>query len=85
VRENTASELRKLGFKVLPSKANFILAGLDGLSGERLYDGLKARGVLVRYFDKDRLRGFVRITIGSECDMRKLITAVKSIIKEIQP
>ncbi|MDR3216615.1 MAG: histidinol-phosphate transaminase [Clostridiaceae bacterium] len=77
VREFTVEELKKLGFTVLPSKANFIFAGHADKDGKRLYEELKARGVLVRYFDKERLRGFVRITIGSKKDMKTLIQTVK--------
>jgi histidinol-phosphate aminotransferase len=65
VREAFSRELRALGFAVLPSGANFVFAAPPGMSGEDYYRALKARGVLVRYFDKPGLRDFVRITIGT--------------------
>ena len=64
-REYTTRELEKMGFTVLPSKTNFIFAKKSGMSGESIYQGLRERGVLVRYFDKDRIRDYNRITIGT--------------------
>ena len=47
--------------------------------GSYVYRELKERGVLVRFFDKDILRNFVRITIGTEKQMKALIAAVKEL------
>ena len=81
-RDFTAKELQKLGFTVIDSKANFIFAKYDVISGKDIYLGLKNKGVLVRYFDKPRIDEFVRITIGSKADCTALINAVKEVIKE---
>ncbi len=62
-RERTTAELRKLGFMVLDSVANFIFAKSDAISGADLYAGLKKKGVLVRYFGKEKIKDFVRITV----------------------
>ncbi len=78
----TQSELGKLDFEVLPSKANFLFARHKQLSGEKVYSSLKKKGVLVRYFDKDRLRDFVRISIGSRVQMEKLISEIKLLTEE---
>ena len=59
-RERLARELRALGFEVLPSCANFLFARREGTEGRAVYEGLRARGVLVRHFDKPRIGGFVR-------------------------
>ena len=49
-------ELENLGFTVLPSQANFVFARHDRLAGETVYRKLKEDGVLVRWFDADRIR-----------------------------
>ena len=81
-RAFTTEELKKIGFTVLDSKANFVFAKKDGLSGKTVYERLKEKGVLVRYFDKPRISDYVRITIGSKDDCTALIRAVKSVVKE---
>ena len=83
IRENrawTASALEALGFFVLPSAANFLFAKHPRLEGQALYQGLKARGILVRWFDGPRTRDFVRITVGSRPQMEALTDAVRDIL-----
>ena len=79
-REYTTSALRNFGFRVLDSKANFIFAESDRISGKELYEKLKARGILVRYFGSDRISNFVRITIGTKEQMEALLCAVSDIL-----
>ena len=81
-REFTTNELEKLGFRVLPSKANFVFAESDAVSGEELYLKLKEMGVLVRHFTSDRIKNFNRITIGTPEQMQILLTAIQSILEE---
>ena len=71
------TELEKVGFRVLPSSANFIFASHPKISGEALYQGLRQRGILVRHFTKARIKDFVRITIGTQAQMEALLDAVK--------
>lgn len=73
--------LRSFGFEVLPSHANFIFAKTPKMSGEELYNRLKDEGILVRYFSKERISDFVRITIGSKEQMEIFIETVRRIIK----
>lgn len=80
-RDYTTRELEKLGFSVLPSKTNFIFAKKPGLAGAALYQGLKERGVLVRYFDKDRIRDYNRITIGTREQMDILLEKVRELLQ----
>ena len=83
VRENrawTAEALEKRGFTVLPSSANFLFAGRGPISGGDLYRRLKENGVLVRWFDKDRIRDFCRITIGSKEQMEALIQQIDRLL-----
>ncbi len=83
IKENrayTERELRALGFRVLPSSANFVFAESDKIDGERLYLELKARGILVRHFTLERIKNFNRITVGTLDEMKALVAAVKEII-----
>ncbi len=79
IRQWTAEQLKSIGFCVLPSQTNFLFASNPEISGRELYEKLKARGVLVRYFSKPRISDFVRITIGTYEQMQKLINATKDI------
>jgi histidinol-phosphate aminotransferase len=81
-REYTVAELEKRGFSVLPSCANFIFATKEGKSGEELYKKLKARGVLVRHFTKDRIKDYLRITIGTKEQMDVLLAKLDEILEE---
>jgi len=76
-REWSVDALKNLGFQVLPSKANFIFARNPVISGADLYAGLRQRGILVRHFTKERIKDFVRITIGTQEQMERLVDAVK--------
>ncbi len=82
VRENRAwltEQLTALGVTVLPSLTNFVFVRWDKLSGGELYRALKARGILVRWFDTDRIRDYVRITIGSQTQMEALADTLKQL------
>ena len=81
-REWTVKELKALGFEVLDSSANFIFAKHKSISGAELYSELKRRGILVRYFDKDRLREYNRISIGSIEQMQAYVATIKQILEE---
>lgn len=79
-REFTTNELTKLGFDVIPSKANFIFAKCDKIGGEKLYLELKKRGILIRHFSNPKISEYNRITIGSPAEMQAFIFAVKIIL-----
>ena len=81
-REFTVSELKSLGFEILPSCANFIFAKSEKIGGNDLYLKLKEKGVLVRHFEKARIKDFNRITIGSIEEMQIFIQKVKEILGE---
>ena len=77
----TKKTLENLGFSVLDSKANFLFAKSDRVTGEELYKKLKARGVLVRHFNKPRIDPFNRITIGTMEQMEILIQNIQEILE----
>ena len=79
-REYVTENLKKLGFYLLDSKANFVFAKSDKISGRDLYLRLKEKGVLVRHFDKARISEFNRITIGSFEEMQIFILKLKEIL-----
>lgn len=83
VREYTAVNLMELGFKVLPSRANFLLASHKSIGGGELYARLKERGILVRHFSDERIRNFVRVSIGSKEQMDLFLGAVRAILGEV--
>ena len=82
-RSWTTAQLEQRGFTVLPSKANFVFAKSDRISGNDLYRKLKANGILVRWFDSDRIRDFARITIGSMEQMQALVNVVDRLLEEV--
>lgn len=83
-RQWITAELTALGFRVLPSKANFIFTSHPRLDGEAYYLRLKERGILVRHFGLPRIAPFVRITIGTPEQMQALLTQTQAILKEVQ-
>ncbi|MBQ3792429.1 MAG: histidinol-phosphate transaminase, partial [Clostridia bacterium] len=78
-REKLVAALSSLGFSCLPSKANFVLAARPGTDGETVYRKLKEKGVLVRYWNRPRLRDYVRISVGSVSEIDELISALSSL------
>jgi histidinol-phosphate aminotransferase len=78
-RRWTTEQLELLGFSVVPSKANFVLASPKDNNGEGLYLALKAKGILVRYFSANRIQSYCRITIGTQAEMEKMIAVIKTL------
>lgn len=83
-REWTSGELEKLGFRVIPSKANFVFASHPEVSGDDIYRILKEKGILVRHFTQDRIRDYNRISIGTDEQMEMLVVRMKEILSESQ-
>lgn len=69
-REKTTASLEKMDFTVLPSKTNFIFAKPNNVDAKGLYLKLKDEGILVRYFNMPRINEFLRITIGTDEEMK---------------
>jgi histidinol-phosphate aminotransferase len=80
-REWVTQALTDMGFRVPPSQANFVLAHWKGKpSAREIFEGLRARAVIVRYFDAPRLQHALRITVGSEREIEALIDALRSVL-----
>ncbi len=80
-REWTKAELKKLGFSFRDSKTNFIFATHESEQAERIYEVLKEKDVYVRYFNKPRLSDYLRISIGTDEEMKELVSLLKNILK----
>lgn len=81
-RQWLQKSLGELGLSSLPSQSNFLLTTIpDAVGAEALYKSLKARNILVRYFNQERLRNRLRISIGSAEENQALISALQEIIQ----
>ncbi len=77
-RSALVAALPALGFLPFPSQSNFVLARrTDRASARPDYLGLKARKILVRYFDTPRLRDSLRITVGTDGEIDALLEALR--------
>ena len=78
-RKRVTEALEKLGFEVLPSKANFVFARHPGHEGADIAAKLREQGVIVRHFNKPRISDFLRITIGTSDQNNALIKGLDSL------
>jgi len=76
-REKLVDNLTALGFKVLPSKANFIFASHSTHDAGQLAKQLREKGIIVRYFNKPRINQFLRITVGTDEQNMRLVQTLK--------
>ena len=80
-RERLSAELAALGFLVLPSATNFILARPPRFAAKLWLEKLRARKILVRWFKYPAVRDYLRITIGTDDEADTLVRASKLILK----
>lgn len=80
-RRRLGAALADLGFRVWPSQANFVLARPPDGNARRLYEGLRSRDILVRYFDEPRLADALRITVGTEAQNARLTAALAALMR----
>jgi histidinol-phosphate aminotransferase len=81
-RKRFSAELKRLGFDVPESVANFVFAAHAKVPAAEIFAGLKARGILVRYFDKPRISNRLRISIGTESEMDCVLRALREILNQ---
>lgn len=80
-RDYFTGAMKDLGFEVLPSSANFVFVRNDRISGEAYYALLRKKNILVRYFRKEPIEDYVRITIGLPSEMEALLSVTKNIME----
>ena len=80
-RERLTRELEGLGFEVLPSQTNFILAKPPKFAAREWLDKLRGCKILVRWFDQPSIRKYLRISIGTPAETAALVRAAKAILR----
>lgn len=79
IRESFTKELKTLGFRVVPSQANFVFASPPDGDGERCFCELRDRAIVVRYFRGPATGAYVRITIGTPEEMTRVMNALQEV------
>jgi histidinol-phosphate aminotransferase len=78
-RKKLTAGLKKLGYHVHPSHANFVLAQKKGEKLRGVYEALKRKKILVRYFDSPELQDSLRITVGAQAQIQTLLQEMEVI------
>lgn len=73
----TAKALKEIGFTVLDSKANFLFIHHPKKAGKYIFDDLRAKGILVRWWGNPLIEDWLRVTIGTDEDMAALVDALR--------
>ncbi len=81
-RELVSKQLSELDFEVLPSSANFVFARHAQHDAATLANALRQRSIIVRHFKQDRIKDFLRISIGTEAECQACIDALREILAE---
>ena len=79
-RDRSAEALRALGFTVLPSLTNFLFVTHPNKKAPDIFAALREKGIFIRYFKLPRIDNYLRITVGTDAQMDKLIAALKEIL-----
>jgi histidinol-phosphate aminotransferase len=81
-RQRLQTDLKALGLHVWPSQSNFVLAQVPPpKDAAKVYEGLKAGGILVRYFNEPGLHDKLRITVGTDEQDAALVRALAELMK----
>ena len=80
-RERLRGELASLGFDVLPSQTNFILARPPRFPAKIWLEKLRAKKILVRWFRDPAVRNYLRISIGTDAEANALVRASRAILR----
>ena len=79
-REWSKAELEKRGFEVLPSQTNFLFARHAVIGGQEIFDQLRSRNIYVRHFSGERIKDYLRITIGTDEQMKVFMDVLDRIM-----
>lgn len=77
-REWTKEQLRRLGFEFADSKSNFLFATHKNVPAKEIFLALKENNIYVRYWNKPRIDNYLRITIGTDEQMQKLVAFLEN-------
>ena len=80
VREVMSTGLEAMGFEVLPSQANFIFIQHNTLPGKHIFDALRSRDILVRRWDKQRIKNWLRVSVGTMAQAEQLLLVTREIV-----
>jgi histidinol-phosphate aminotransferase len=78
-RRRLSAALKRMGFQVYPSHANFVLARKPEHNLQTVYQQLKQEKIFVRYFDTPGLQDCLRITVGTPKEINALIAALAAL------
>lgn len=81
-RERVSKKLLAAGFNVVPSQANFVFVGHSNYPGQFLFQALRERGILVRYFNKPKIDNYLRVTIGTDEEMDRFVEEIENICRK---
>ncbi len=81
-RERVKGELKKLGFSFPDSSANFIFAAHEEIPAEQIFRALREADIYVRYWNKPRISNSLRITIGTDEQMDRLLAFLQKYVKK---
>ena len=79
-REWTKTELARRGFKFGDSKTNFIFAKHDTMPRDELFNKLRENNILVRAFNGPRIKDYLRISIGTDEEMKRVMEVLDKIL-----
>lgn len=80
-REWFKKEMRDLGFTFPDSKSNFLFASHESVPAKEIFEAARKQNIYVRYFDKERINNYLRITIGTDEEMRRFLEFLKGYLK----
>ena len=78
-RQWFTEQLLNLGFTVLPSSSNFVFASPSGISAKEVFEAAKKEGIFFRYFSSPGIDNFLRITIGTDDEMKTVVEFLKTL------
>ena len=79
IREEFEDELSELGFEVIRTTTNFTFFKPRGISAKKMTEELRDRGILVRHYEEEKIKDYIRITIGTKLEMEIVLNNIKEI------
>ncbi|MDO4941380.1 MAG: histidinol-phosphate transaminase [Lachnospiraceae bacterium] len=81
-REWFKNEMSELGFSFEDSKSNFLFVTHKSAKAKDIFEAAKEKDIFVRYFDKPRIDNYLRITIGTDEEMKQFLNFVRAFLGE---